>query len=188
MSITNSYNHQLSNGYYQLSANNGAASATDTSSAKLASTNSASAANSAFLLSLSPEAQDYLNSVGLAGNVSANTSTSSFTLSPEQQAKLDGIIAKYKGEPFSQETFDKIQNDLHAAGLAPDQLAQQAQVKDFNPTAELISALNGKDTSSSTSTDASKADASKYDSQKNNYIQQISDAFEKVAAPAVAAA
>ena len=181
MSITSNYNQQLSSGYYKLNLDSGTAGiAGSTGSSSSAATQSA-AASSAFLLSLSPEAQDYLNSVGLNESVSPDTSSSKFTLSDAQQAKLDGIIAKYKGQPFTQETFDKIQNDLQAAGLSPDQLAQQAQIKDFNPTSELIAALNGKD--DSTADNNNKTDASKYDTQKNNYVQSISDAFEKVAAP-----
>jgi hypothetical protein len=180
MSINSSYNQQSLTGYYQLDSSKSANRINESKDASAPKTTKA-AINSAFLLSLSPEAQDYLNSVGLNETVSSNNSASSFTLTRAQQESLDAIIAKYKGEPFTQETFDKLQNDLHSAGLSPDQLAQQAQVKDFNPTAELIAALNGKD--DTTSDEDEKTSASQYDTQKTNYIQRISDAFEKVAAP-----
>ena len=200
MAITNNYSNQLAGGYYALNQSQGAGATGAVGANTAANSSTKTSVDSAFLLSLSLEAQDYLQGIGLSGNQSTiDSSPESFTLSASQQETLDAIIEKYAGQPFTQETFDAIQDDLAQAGLSPDQLAQQEQVKAFNPTTELLRALNGENSGDSEGDQASSLlDAlngtasnnrsssqatANYDTAKNNYIQYITDAFEKVAEP-----
>lgn len=175
MNISTSLN-QLKNGYYSLSQSGSTTVTTATTNA--AKTAAASAANenlSAYLLDLSPQARDYLNSNAVSA-VSAG-----FTLSEPQQNMLDTILQKYKDQPYTQDTFNQIQNDLQQAGLSPDQLAAQQQVKDFSPTQVLIDALSGNKASAD---NGLQNDESKYDQQKQNFVKGLVDKFKKIAAPA----
>lgn len=189
MSISNHYANQLTSGYYTLNQSGKGAGGVAFPLEKPADATPQGApkptTTAAFLLSLSPEAQDYLKSVGLAGETPRDPTTESFPLSDSQQQLFDTIIAKYKGKPFTQEVFNQIQNDLEAQGLSPDRLAKQKQIHDFNPTAELLSALN--ENIGNTRYDVvGQSSPAQYDTQKQNYVQQIIAAFQKIAAPAEA--
>lgn len=169
-------------GYYQLKsgASTASGSATSTSSATTAAQTAATIQQS-FLLSLSAEAQSYLANAGLTTSSNSNALTSStsvasdFTLSTSQQKLLDQIIQSYAGQPYTQDTFDALQDDLKDAGLSPDQLAQRAQAKAFNPTTSLISALFGTVDPSSGQANAD------YTQAKSHYLQSIQTAFANVA-------
>ncbi len=177
--MTISTNYGLSSsGYYSLAQSGSTAVTTSTTNAaKTAAASSAENANlSAYLLDLSPEARDYLNN-------SAVSAVSGFTLSKTQQSAIDAILQKYKDQPYTQDTFNQIQADLQQAGLSPDQLAQQQQVKDFNPTQTLINALSGKESDNSDALGLLQNDGSQYDSQKQNFVQGLIDKFKKIAAP-----
>lgn len=143
------------------------------------------AATNAFFLSLSPQAQKYLTSIGLGSPSSAPTTAQKFILDTPQQQAMDDILAKYKNQPFTQATFDQLQDDLEAAGISPDQLAQRQQVQDFNPTMELLGALNDSVTDPTYNfATQQKSSSANYDTQKSNYIQDVIAAFQKVAAAA----
>ncbi|MES2984513.1 MAG: hypothetical protein V4735_04920 [Pseudomonadota bacterium] len=167
----------LSNGNYSLTQSTGTAgSAASTTSATANTAASTTDTTSlAYMLNLSPQAQNYLSS-GITGS-SASASSGSFTLSAQQQKQLDAIIEKHRGEPYTQETFDAIQEDLVKSGLSPDQLAQQAKVNAFNPTLSLLDALSGTN---------SNAQLIPTDSQLQTkiqtYVNDVARRFEKVAA------
>ena len=105
---------------------------------------------SSYLLDLSPEAQAYLTSQSSTGTTTSTGSTTSSTgasviLSPVQQDKLNAILQKYKDAPYTDATFKAIQKDMSAAGIGADTLAGQAEMRNLNPTAMLLNALNGGD-------------------------------------------
>lgn len=171
MSINTSYNPLTQNGYYALPPSNG----TNTqANAQAANQNAAGVLPdlSAYMLDLSPQAQNYLNS-----NISSADLSTAFAISQEQQKKIDEILSKYQDAPYTQETFDQIQSDLRAAGLSPDQLAGKARARDFNPTQALLDALGARKDAQ-----PSQEDGAKYETQKKNYLQKIVGQFQKIAA------
>ena len=169
-SITNVNN----SGYYQLSnpsAGAGGASTSPTSALMQAlgiSSDSQSAASpsAAYLLDLSPQAQQYLNG-GASATSPINSSSANFTLTAQQQQSIATILAKYKDAPYTQATFDNIQNDLQATGLDPATLSRVDQAQNFNATELFIDDLNGdySDAAAMTNPDES--------TKSSNYMQQI---------------
>ena len=169
-------------GYYQFS-NNTSSSSSSPTDALLAALNSTSgidsSANSAtssdaYLLSLSPAAQQYMNSSsgssGVSSAISALNGTSgssSFILTTQQQQTITNIIAKYKNAPYTQATFNQIQNDLNSAGLGTKQLSMQDQAQNFNATSLLIDDLNGNYSAATAMTSPNET------SKSSNYMQQI---------------
>lgn len=133
--------------------------------------------NSAYTLSLSPQAQQYLS--GLNNDSTVSNSNEGFALSSADQQKLETILQKYKNLPVTQENYNKLQDELKAAGLAPDQLSAKDQVASINTTQLLLDALNGND---STGIDPAQESA-KRQAKANNYMQNILTAW-KNAAPA----
>ena len=73
----------------------------------------------------------------------ANGTNQSFILSDKQKQTITDILTKYKDAPYNQDTFNKIQNDLNAAGLSTTTLSLLDKSKSFSATSVLISALNG---------------------------------------------
>ena len=117
--ITSGYTGQ----YYQLPTSAGGTTSLSGSSyvsGKNSSAVDTDAVNNslAYLLDLSPQARSYLNAT------TAN-SASNFILNSVEQGKITDILTKYKNEPVTQETYNKIQGDLQAAGLSAQQLAQK---------------------------------------------------------------
>lgn len=157
-------NIQTAGGYYQLGNAASGSAAVSTAGASLQQHNTLNGFDpSAYLLDLSPEAQKYLN-----GSLSLSSSNSGFLLNGGQRQAISDIIAKYKDAPFTQDTYNKIQNDLIEAGLGPDQLGRMDKVKSFNPTQLLINALSGRnDNSGAILTD------SDIQTKSANYMQQI---------------
>jgi len=133
----------------------------------------------AYQIDLSPAARSYLSGSNAASSVLGNFD--GFTLNQTQKDKIDSIIAKFADAPYTQETFNQIQAELQRAGLSPDQLAVQQQVKDFSTTQMLIEALGGK----TVHNPMEAQDDSKYDSQKKSYLQQLGSAFQNIAAKAI---
>ena len=162
-------------------AKTGKTSASLTSSllATLAEDKSAST-DSAVQVKLSSAAQAYLaklNGTTSSSTTSSSTSTS-FSLTKQQAQKIDDILAKYKDSPFTQETFEKIQDELKAASLSADQLRVKDQVSSFNPTQSLISALNGTDSETSQPTAATRLAEGKTKAQ--NYMANIITAWKSI--------
>lgn len=182
----------LAGGYYQLNnlgtgLANTQASSTPTDALLQAmssldnSNNASSQSSDAFLLDLSPQAQSLLNGAGgtratSLGNVLGTGSN--FILSAQQQQKVSDILAKYKDAPYTQDTFNQIQNDLRAAGLAPDTLSLKDQTQSFDPSMVLIDALNGtSDSSNLLGTDASNAGEQ---TKSSNYMANILKQWQNV--------
>lgn len=99
--------------------------------------------NTADIVDLSPIAQTYLsryNNLNRYGDIFGNyySDTFGFYLTQAQEEKIAEILAKHKGEPANQETFDRIFADLAANGLSPQQLAAQDQLQFFDPFASLL--------------------------------------------------
>ncbi len=136
--------------------------------------------DSAYTLSLSPQAQQYLS--GLNHDSAISGSNEGFALSNADQQKLQDILQKYKNLPVTQENYNRLQDELKAAGLAPDQLSAKDQVASINTTQLLLDALSGKD---SPGIDPSQ-EAAKRQAKANNYMQNILTAW-KNAAPATEA-
>src|SRR3954465_10751269 len=119
---------QLNSMYYQLS-NLGAGTndtktlpnAADALLQMLSATNNGAtgSGDDAFLLDLSPQAQQILS--GINGGAFTGDPLSGFNnnffLSGKQQDQVTAILDKYKDAPYTQDTFNQIQNDLEAAGL-----------------------------------------------------------------------
>ncbi len=186
-------NTLFSGNAYQLADQNGAANtaASGSSGTSLAaSLNTQAKGNNAaqsYLLNLSPEAQSYLAGLTSAtGSSSESKSTDeSFLLTRQQQAKIGEILAKYKNEPFTQETYEALQADLSEAGLSADTLAAKEKVRSINPTQTLLNLLNGgsndplADTSASDELLQQKAD---------NYMAKIRKQWEAISTTAAAPA
>lgn len=118
--------------------------------------------DSAYSLSLSPEAQQLLGG-------SSSSSSSSFTLTDAQQKTVEGILEQFANQPMTQATYDQIQQALQKAGLSANQLMAQDEINSVSPST-LIDDLNGNTNTSLinpatvVSNEMSKAD---------NYMQSI---------------
>ena len=167
-----------STGYYQLSSNTSSNSSASSKTQSptdilLQALNSASGtssnSDSSYLLNLSPEAQQYINS-----NTATSPTSSNFVLSSKQQQDITNILNKYKNSPQTQETFDKIQNDLNAAGLGASQLSLQDQATNFSPTALFIADLNGDTSGAAAITSPDET------TKSSNYMQQIINQWQTI--------
>jgi hypothetical protein len=181
----------LNSAYYQLSnLSSGTGSTTNASNSTdaliqalngTASDSNSSDNSGAFLLDLSPAAQQYLNG-GASSSTDLGTSSvsgnSSFTLTSAQQKTLKDIITKYKDAPYTQDTFNDIQNDLNAAGLSPQSLALQDKAKSFDSTQVLLDALDGKQTVGSNSGSPSDAEEN---TKSQNFIKQVAQQWQSIA-------
>ena len=193
MSAINTQLHN--NGYYQLNSsgagagNAGNAGRTNYASSGLAGALNDSASSGfsdAVLLDLSPAAQKYLSSLGAQNTQSkaatpSNSSGNSFVLSAKQKLSLSAVLEKYKDAPYTQETFDAIQDDLQKEGLGPDQLSMHERVNSFNSTASLLDALNGGKGTTPGSTVISDDELSK---KATNYIQDVAAQWKKLSVDA----
>lgn len=125
--------------------------------------------SAAYLLDLSPEAQQYL-----AGSAQATTAVAlqndkqTFTLSKTQRAEITAILEQFRDKPFTQDTFNAIQDALTRKGLGPQQLSMIDKSTSFNPTQLLINALTGRNAGEAPDLDGSKTKA-----KVDNYLQQI---------------
>lgn len=164
-------------GYYQLNNSSGNSSNGLSGTSSLASSllqgtssdNNSSVFSAAYLLDLSPEAQKYL--AGTAQSQAGSNAlggTQSFILSADQRQTLNEILVRFKDEPFTQETYNKIQDALQQAGLSPQQLSMIDKATSFNPTQLLINALTGKNTGEEADVDGTKSQA-----KIDNYMQQL---------------
>lgn len=176
-------------GYYQLnssgsgtSANTGRTqAATPSLASALGGTSNASPFSDAVLLDLSPAAQQYLSGLG-AASATAQPAPSTqgkqdFVLSTQQQQKLNAILDKYKDAPYSQATFDSIQDDLQQAGLGPNQLSAKDRVDNFSTTAVLVDALNG---GNGTTPGSAPVSDSQLQAKSANYIQDVVGQWKKI--------
>jgi hypothetical protein len=164
--------------YYQLSgqnqSNTGATSSVSTDLASLLGTDGTNSSSSSVsdILNLSPAAQSILDGLNTSNNSSNSSADStgdnaSFLLTPAQQNQISAILAKYKDAPQTQATFDQIQNDLNAAGLGPQQLAQEDSNQSFNATQIFLDALNGQADAIPTANDSTEQ------TKSANYMQNI---------------
>lgn len=145
-----------------------------TSPAKTAS----SPATNSYLLDLSEAAQTYLNKYGTHTNSTAKASgNENFLLTDAQAKQLQSIVEKYADAPYTQETFDQLQDDLEDAGLSPDILAAKDQARNVNPTQFLLDALAGK-TSISDLTNGSQQEVLK--AKKENYMEKVQSMWESI--------
>jgi len=170
--------------YYQLanllsnSTGGGTSSSTSSSSTnptqalmqalETAGSASSGSGSSAYLLDLSPQAQQLLGSNSASASSASGTSTN-FVLSQTQQTAIKNIIAQYKDAPLDQNTFNEIQSALQAAGLSPQTLGAEDQVQSFNSTNVLLQALSGNYTSVQTP----GTDAANEQTKEANYMQSI---------------
>lgn len=185
MSTINTLNTFSGAEYYQLSKQSNTGQASNSGLASILSgTTSGSAVptsdNSAYTLNLSPAAQQYLAAQG------SDSNQTQFLLTPKQQQKIDEILAKYKDAPFTQETFDKIQDDLSAAGLSSNTLAMLDKVKSFDATQVLIDALSGRDASVTDDTSKYTASDDVENTKSENYMQQIIKQWKDISTTASA--
>jgi hypothetical protein len=133
---------------------------------------SASSAN-AYQLDLSPQAQQILAG-GSAGQSSGSGASGSFVLTAAQQAAIKDIIAKFKDAPLDQNTFNQIQNALAAAGLSPQALAAEDQIKSFNPTNVLLEALGGNYSNIQTPSTTAAGEQAK----ETDYMQSVANLWK----------
>ncbi|MDE3015699.1 MAG: hypothetical protein KGI29_02095 [Pseudomonadota bacterium] len=187
----------LSGGYYQLN-NPGAGlanaqqapNATDALLQAMSSSdgggNISSPNSDAFLLDLSPQAQQIIGGMGGAASTGAASAADifggggNFILSAQQQQQVGAILAKYKDAPYTQDTFNKIQNDLNAAGLGPSLLSLKDQTQSFDPALVLIDALNGTATDSSSGALGLGTNAAGEQTKTANYMQGIIQQWQNI--------
>ena len=189
MSAINTHINQQ--GYYNLGASSGSGAGTQqagkssaalAASRALAQTASGGAGgNAAYLLDLSPEAQKYLSGLQQPPAVSQPAvSQDGFALNSQQRLALAQLLDKFKDAPYSQDTFDAIQDELHSSGLGPTQLAAKYRATSFSTTAALVDALNGGNGTTPGSTPVSDADIQ---SRSEQYMQFIVSEWKKLAGP-----
>lgn len=174
-----SISNSLANGYYSLKDSSTSTASEDSAAAKLASllsgdskaANQPGAATNSYLLDLSPEAQSYLSNLQQGG--AQQKGDAEFILSREQQQQVAAVLAKYKDAPFTQETFEKIQDELSSIGLSAQALAAKEQVRNVNPTMMLLNALNGIETD----LNANQTDST---AKSDNYIEKLIMQWEKI--------
>lgn len=193
-------NNLTSNGYYSLknqSSNDLLSQTGDATPLALANAlgtakTSPATTDHSYSLDLSPEALAYIQQLNNAGTAAApassKTSLDQFVLNRDQQKMLESIIAKYKDEPFTQATFDQIQDDLKASGLSPETLAAQDKIRSYNPTQFFLDSLNGTATASGNtgfdalfgsdqhSQTASGTDAT---TKSNNFMTRVADMWAR---------
>lgn len=138
-------------------------------------------ANGSDVVDLSPQAQQVLANLKSGGGNDSTTTDSNFVLTKQQQQQLKDIIAKYKDAPFTQETYNQLQDDLEAAGLAPTQLAAEDQIRSFNPTTVLLNAMYGTDNSADVSTVPS---AEEEQTKSDNYMKHIQEHWKNISTTA----
>lgn len=139
------------------------------------------AVGSSYLLDLSDNAKNYLQSLSdtSAGKGSSTSTGDGIVLTNAQQAKLTEILIKYKDAPYNDATFTRIQQDLDAAGIGADSLAAKAQARQLNPTLIFLDALNGGDGAAGTvgSNDSRTADAT-------GYLKKVATQWERISTTA----
>lgn len=173
-----SINTLYSGGYYQLPGQSSAEDATkDGKKPSLADVLSGvtNKEESSYTLNLSEEAQRIINQYNSSKNKSAVTDES-YELNDAQKKTLDDIIAKYKDEPFTQETFNKIQNDLKTERIGADTLSLLDRIKNFNPIAVLVAALNGSSYDPGQQGDSEAEQSAKAD----NYMKMVFDKWSAI--------
>lgn len=138
------------------------------------SSGSGTAGADAYSLNLSQQAQSLLNG-------GASSSSANFTLTSAQQTTISNILEKYKNAPFTQATFNEIQDDLQSAGVSADQLIAQDETSSFNPTDDLINALNGNYNVTTPATTASSEQT-----KASNYLQSIVKEWQSISTTASA--
>lgn len=177
--------------YYQLNTTQNGTSATGTGNGNTAPTsltqtlvsdldfadnqNNSGNSQNAYSLNLSPTAQ-----MMLGNSATGTTASSNFTLTGEQQTTISNILAKYKDAPFSQSTFDSIQNDLESAGLGADQLLAKDMINSFSSIGSLVNALNGN----YSSPDSAATTLANEQTKASNYMQNIIRQWQSISTTA----
>ncbi len=98
-----------------------------------------------YMLNLSDEAKNYLTKL-VDTQTGANQSTETqklIALSREQERAIDAIVNKYKDEPFTEETYEAMQEELEAAGLGAMHMAAKDTMRSFSTTQLFLNVLNG---------------------------------------------
>lgn len=131
----------------------------------------------AVLVDLSPEAKRYLSGLGNPGPGAVPAAQEHFHLSPQQRLALASLLEAYKDAPYTQATFDRIQDDMHKAGLGPDQLSARERVSSFSTTAALVDALNGGKGTTPGSQPVSHDELQK---RATHYIQDVVSQWKKI--------
>lgn len=135
------------------------------------------AAQTSYLLDLSPQAQAYL---GQKNAAASSASDDSFILSDAQRKQISDIIAKYKDEPFTKETYDKIEAELDLIGLSPSTLAIKDHARTINPTMMLLDALNGTNASLNSALTGMQSSQASSDQKKDNYVKSLLDEWSGI--------
>ncbi len=134
---------------------------------------------SAYSLDLSADALAYIKSInGTApAGKSSYSNVTNFVLTRNQQETLNGIIEQYKDAPFTQETFNKIQDALEKAGLSTKTLSAQDSARNFNATKFLLDALNG-------TTSSSDVGGQDTETKSNNFMTSVADQWARISTTA----
>ncbi len=172
--ITQNTTYNGSNSYYSLNQSNTVAASGASATANAASIPTLSSTG-AYMLDLSPEAQQYLSQ---SSNILSNQS---FVLSSAQRKTLEGVLEKYRNVPLTQDNYNKLQDDLRDAGLSSEQLALQERVRSFNPTGIFINILSGK---TDNLTDIQNAQSQTTQTKSAQYMSEIVNAWKSIAGKA----
>lgn len=148
-----SVNTLFSGNFYQLnsqekSSTSGTGNALEqlVSSVKQATTSDQSEKAATDLLDLTAEAQAYLERTQATADKSEELDkVTPFILSRKDQATLNSIINKYKDAPFTQESFQQMQQELKSANVSSEQLAAKEKMRTLSPARMFIDIMAGKE-------------------------------------------
>lgn len=129
------------------------------------------AQQSSYLLDLSPEAQAFM---GQSPNTSsaAQSLSGNFILNSKQQKQIFDVLTQFKDEPFTKETYDKIDAALDKLGLSADALAIKDKARGINTTSMLLAALNGTGGELSQNLLSTPNDE-QMQTKKDNYVKNV---------------
>ena len=141
--------------------------------------------SAAYMLDLSPEAQQYLRGLNQTAQQTTTQQAAAqqdgFVLNSQQRLALASLLEEFKDAPYTQATFDTIQDALHAEGLGPTQLAARHCAESFNPTASLVDALNG---GKGTTPGSAPVSEGELEQRSAGYMQFVINEWKKIATPA----
>ncbi len=127
------------------------------------------ATQSSYLLDLSPDAQAFLGQS--KGSGVPNALNGNFILNSKQQQQIFDVLTKFKDEPFTAETYAKIDAELDKLGLSADALAIKDKARGINTTSMLLAALNG--TGGDLSQNLLAPNDEQVKTKKDNYVKNV---------------
>lgn len=172
-------------GYYSLAQSSGSSAQTARVSGSAARSSATSmtapGADSAYMLDLSPQAREYLIGLQSKKTEPAVAESQGFTLNRKERLALASLLEGFKDAPYSQDTFDAIQDELHKQGLGPQQMGAKYRASSFSTTAALVDALSG---GKGTVPGSQPVSDSELQTRSQQYIQYVAAEWKKISTTA----